>query len=155
MGSRQALHPACTRLDVEHRQDSLMSFVFAAESRISISSVRFSLVTPGIDVAQTEPPANTVSVRAKNDMPTRKHDDAGTITLGAAASNANYTFSLASDDGSVLYIDGGAALVNNSGASLNQCGCQIFYVRHMIYDRGRVGIEVCQREPGFPRAGEW
>jgi hypothetical protein len=46
------------------------------------------------------------------------HADAGNITLQGAASNTYYTFSLASDDGAVLYIDGGAALVNNSGANV-------------------------------------
>ena len=48
----------------------------------------------------------------------RRPDHAGYITLQGVASNTNYTFSVASDDGSVLYIDGGAALVNNSGANV-------------------------------------
>jgi hypothetical protein len=43
------------------------------------------------------------------------------ITLHGAASNTNFTFSLASDDGAVLWIDGGAAIVNNSGADVT-CG---------------------------------
>ncbi len=99
-----------------------------------------NVTLPGAD-ANTNYTFSVASDMSKHDITMRRHGDAGNITL--QSSNTNYTFSVASDDGAVLWIDGGAALVNNSGA-IFACGQgrrQRPDTTHRVLMQNKIGID--------------